>query len=111
MAEDIAVEIARVEAAGYTFSKRTKWAAASAYLDAKALFDDEGLDITICANEKKKISQFAVKEKITQLENAAEEKRKTGQLVVGGESQFDFGSEGEEDEPKPEDEPEVPHPP
>ena len=65
----------------------------------------------MCANEKKKIVDAAVRAKIAQLEKAAEEKRKTGQLVVGGESQFDFGSEGEEDEPKPEDEPEVPHPP
>tara|TARA_R100001369_G_scaffold1842_1_gene6006 strand:- start:225 stop:1001 length:777 start_codon:yes stop_codon:yes gene_type:complete len=111
LAEDIAVEIARLEAAGYTFSKRTKWAAVAAYLDAKALFDDEGLDITICANEKKKIGDAAVRAKIAELRAAEEEKRKTGQLVVGGESQFDFGSEGEEDEPKPEDEPEVPHPP
>jgi len=99
LAEDIAAEITRVEAAGYTFSKATKWAATSAYLDAKALFDDEGLDITVCANAKNKIVDAAVRAKITELRAAEEEKRAAGQLVpVGGESQFIMGSDGEDEE-------------
>ena len=105
LAEDIAAEIARVEAAGFTFSKATKWAAASAYLDAKALFDEEGLDITDCANEKKKISDAAVRAKIAELRAAEEEYRAAGQLVpAAGESQFIIGSDGEDEEEEEEEE-------
>ena len=111
LVENINKVVACAKAQGYTFSGRSETTAVATFLDEKALFDDEGLDITICATEKKKISLNAVNKKIAELRAAEVEKRKTGQLVVGGESQFDFGSEGEEDEPKPEDEPEVPHPP
>jgi len=105
LAEGIASDIARVEAAGFTFSKATKWAAASAYLDAKELFDDEGLDITDCANEKKKISDAAVRAKITELRAAEEEKRADGQMVPAhGESQFIIGSDGEDEEEEEEEE-------
>ena len=111
LVENINKVVACAKAQGYTFIRRSETTAVATFLDEKALFDDEGLDITICANEKKKISLNSVNKKIAELRAAEEEKRKTGQLVVGGESQFDFGSEGEENEPKPEDEPEVPHPP
>lgn len=111
LVENINKVVACAKAQGYTFSGRSATTAVATFLDEKALFDDEGLDITICATEKKKISLNAVNKKIAELRAAEVEKRETGQLVVGGESQFDFGSEGEEDEPKPEDEPEVPHPP
>ena len=104
LAEDTAAEIKRVEDEGYTFSKATCWAAASAYLDAKALFDDEGLDITICASAKKKIGLTAVSAKIAELRAAQEEKRADGQMVAHGESQFKIGSEDEEEEDEEEEE-------
>jgi hypothetical protein len=110
LVEDITAEIARVEAAGYTFSKVTKWGAVSAYLDAKDLFEADGLDITDCANEKKRIVETAVRAKITELRAAEEEKRKAPLVVSGGDaSQFDFGSEGE-GEGEEEEEVEVPLP-
>merc|ERR1719272_866603 len=62
LAADIAAEIVRVEAAGYTFGKASKGATVSAYLDAKGLFEANGTDITDCATEKKKIGQVAVQE-------------------------------------------------
>ena len=105
LAEGIASDIARVEAAGFTFSKATKWPAMCAYLDAKELFDDEGLDITDCANEKKKISDAAVRAKIKELRAAEEEKRADGQMVPAhGESQFIIGSDGEDEEEEEEEE-------
>ena len=110
LAEDIAAEIARVEGAGYTFSKVTKWGTVSAYLDAKDLFEADGLDITDCATGKKKIAEPAVKAKIAELRAAEEEKRKAPLVVSGGDaSQFDFGSEGE-GEGEEEEEVEVPLP-
>ena len=110
LAEDIAAEIARVEGAGYTFSKVTKWGAVAAYLDAKDLFEADGLDITDCANEKKRIVETAVRAKITELRAAEEEKRKAPLVVSNGDaSQFDFGSEGE-GEGEEEEEVEVPLP-
>jgi hypothetical protein len=110
LAEDIAAEIARVEGAGYTFSKVTKWGTVSAYLDAKDLFDADGLDITDCATGKKKIAQAVVTAKIAELRAAEEEKRKAPLVVSNGDaSQFDFGSEGE-GEGEEEEEVEVPLP-
>ena len=110
LVEDITAEIARVEGAGYTFSKVTKWGAVAAYLDAKDLFEADGLDITDCATGKKKIAEPAVKAKIAELRAAEEEKRKAPLVVSGGDaSQFDFGSEGE-GEGEEEEEVEVPLP-
>ena len=96
LVEDITAEIARVEGAGYTFSKVTKWGAVAAYLDAKDLFEADGLDITDCATGKKKIAEPAVKAKISEL-RAAVEQCALGHHA-GGLSQEVIGTEDEEEE-------------
>jgi hypothetical protein len=100
--------IARAKAQGYTFSSRSETTAAAAFLDAKDLFDADGLDITDCASDNKKISLSVVNKKVTELRAAAAAAEAAALVVSGGDaSQFDFGSEGE-GEAEPEEEEEVP---
>jgi len=86
--------VARAKGQGYTFSKGETTAAA-AFLDAKDLFDADGLDITVCANDKKKITVTAVTVKVTELRAAAAAVVTTYQ---GGLSQENIGDEDEDEE-------------
>ena len=93
--------IARAKAQGYTFSSRSETTAAAAFLDAKDLFDADGLDITDCASDNKKISLSVVNKKVTEL-RAAEQASlvvvdtTASQLQLGD----DDSDEEEEEEPQ-----------
>ena len=105
IANTISSEIARVESLGYKFNEGTRWAVVAAYLDAKELFDDEGLDLISCdVGEKKKITLGNVTKKIAELRAAAAEKQKAVVPLANGESQFDFDVDSEEEEAKDEEE-------
>ena len=82
IANAISTEIARVESLGYKFNEGTRWATVSAYLDAKELFEDEGLDITCCVvGEKKKFSLAHVNKKIAELRAVAAKEQQEQALV------------------------------
>jgi len=93
--------ITDAEAAGFTFMGKTRWLAAEAYVNNKKLFDDAGLDITVCIQQgAKAINSKRVNAKVAEL--AAVEA-----LVVtsyqGGLSQEAIGEdESEEEEEKAE---------
>lgn len=59
--------IARVKAAGFTFSGKIETAVVAAFLDAKDVFDAANIDITDCANTSRKISKRAVDVKAAEL--------------------------------------------
>ena len=89
IANAISSEITRVESLGYKFKESTRWATVAAYLDAKELFDDEGLDLTSCdVGEKQKITLGNVTKKIAALRAAAAEKQQAVVPIERGESQI-----------------------
>jgi len=88
--------IAAAEGAGFTFSERTRWLAAEAYVNNKKLFDDAGVDITECIKPGfKAINSKRVNEKIAALKRAEEAAVTT---YKGGLSQEAIGDEEEEED-------------
>jgi len=95
--------IAAAKKAGCTFSDKTGWMAAEAYVNNKQLFDDAGEDITSCVNRKSEINFNQVDNKLAELREAASEA--VVDYQAGGLSQEPIGEaeeseedEGEEDE-------------
>ena len=88
--------ITDAEAAGFTFMAKSRWLAAEAYVNNKKLFDDAGVDITVCIQQgAKAINSKRVNAKVAEL--AAVE-----HLVVttnqGGLSQEAIGEDESEEE-------------
>ena len=90
--------IADAEGAGFTFSVKTKWLAAEAYVNNEKLFDDAEFDITDCVKEGKSvINGSRVNEKIAELRAAAAAAAALTPYQ-GGLSQENIGEEEEEEE-------------
>ena len=88
--------IAAAKKAGCTFSEKTGWMAAEAYVNNKQLFDDAGEDITSCANRKSEINFKQVDNKLAELREAA--RAAVVHYQAGGLSQEPLGEEEEEEE-------------
>ena len=98
------------QAAGFTFTTKSKWSAAETYFINKSLFAAEHMDLKDCTKDDKKISLAGVNAALSQVRKAAAAAEAAALVVSGGDaSQFDFGSEGE-GEAEPEEEEEVPLP-
>ena len=96
------------QAAGFTFTTKSKWSAAETYFINKSLFAAEHMDLKDCTKDDKKISLAGVNAALSQVRKAAAAAEAAALVVSGGDaSQFDFGSEGE-GEAEPEEEEEVP---
>ena len=92
--------IARAKAQGYTFSSRSETTAAAAFLDAKDLFDADGLDITDCASDNKKISLSVVNKKVTELRAAEQASLAVVDTTASQLQLGDDDSDEEEEEPQ-----------
>eukprot|EP00964_Phaeocystis_antarctica_P029357 scaffold16543_cov76-Phaeocystis_antarctica.AAC.1 len=90
--------IAAAMAAGFTFSEKSRWLAAEAYVNNKKVFDDAGVDITVCIKPGfKEINRTRVNEKLAELREA-EEALVTS--YVGGLSQELVGDQPEPEAPE-----------
>ena len=66
--KEVEAVITDAEAAGFTFMAKSRWLAAEAYVNNQKLFDDAGVDITVCIQQgAKAINSKRVNAKVAEL--------------------------------------------